>query len=473
MNIYTEKDISIINKNIAPILKKADIQNRLLIEPTKTESDAVSQIVIDFVKRKKRKVYGGFALNILFKNKDLKKALYDEWKLPDIDFYSPEPLQDIYELCDLIHEAGFKNTQGSEAQHKGTYKIHVNYQDYSDISYLSNNIYHTTPFLTIDGFTVTHPLFLMIDYYRGFTDPLTSYSIRLEKTIPRFYQMQKYYPISRIEHKLNLQDTKDSVELKEFKKYILKFMLNKDTIIACGWYMYNYFLKESGLKHKYIYNINEIPHYEIISTNYKEDVLKLFEELKKKFPISANKFSIIEYYPFHNYLGYSTAINYNDKSIIVIYDYDGRCTPYKTIRINNRVDKLKISTFNFTLMMYIIMIFRARSNKLKQKELLYRTICSHLLIMRQHYYKINKNKTLFDDTAFQEFVVKCIGHMSGLFRLKRDRVQHNITTKKKYPFKYIPSEKKQLPQKYIFPNSSGNKIRKHQNLKVFKINNKE
>ena len=78
-----------------------------------------------YIKEKKRKVYGGFGLNMLLVDKNPKYALYDDSDVPDIDFYSPEPLVDLVILCDKIFEAGFKPVIGQEAMHKETYSIFV------------------------------------------------------------------------------------------------------------------------------------------------------------------------------------------------------------------------------------------------------------------------------------------------------------------------------------------------------------
>lgn len=470
--MYTHKksDIDDLLNNFDEIKQKARIKNRQNIEPTRKESDAISKIIIDFVKRKKRKIYGGFAIDVIFKDKNPKNALYDEWEIDDVDFYSPEPLKDLHELANLLHEAGFKNVQAGEAQHEGTYKIFVNLQDYIDISYVSANMYHRMPFVTIDGFTLTHPLFMMIDYYRMFTDPMISYHFKFEKRVPRYFKLQEFYPISKAGGKLKylpIIPEKHKNEINGVLDTVLNFTADKETVIVFGWYAFNYYLKKSELKYNDIQKV-DVPYYEFISTDYKKDAVALYELIKKTHPELSDKITTIEYYPFHNYLGYGVSININNIPVVYIYDYDERCTPYKKISYNSKT--IQLSTFNFTFMMYLIMVMRSRAWRSKELETLNRMAIYQLLLMKQHFYKVHKDKKITDDTPFQEFVVNCTGDMKDLFRHKWERVKSRIDTKKQYPYSYKPGvQAKKTDSSYIFPNSSGNEIRKNRNLKVFKI----
>jgi plasmid maintenance system killer protein len=123
------------------ILKKVKLKKLQELEPSIDEINKVYSIIFKYIKENKRKIYGGYALNKLLIDKDKNLALYDETDIPDIDFYSPDPLSDLANLCELLHEGGFNSVEGREAQHKETYSIFVNYQLYCDISYMSNNIF--------------------------------------------------------------------------------------------------------------------------------------------------------------------------------------------------------------------------------------------------------------------------------------------------------------------------------------------
>ncbi len=68
---------------------------------------SINQIVMEYIKKHKRKIYGGFAQNQLVKRANPKDAFYKENERPDIDFYSPTcgPCQMLTKLIDEKLEA--------------------------------------------------------------------------------------------------------------------------------------------------------------------------------------------------------------------------------------------------------------------------------------------------------------------------------------------------------------------------------
>ena len=79
------------------MMKKVNKQKLDIIEPRISEVNSVYSLIKDFIISKKRKIYGGYALNLLIMQKNKSLAFYDESDTPDIDFYSPEPLKDLKE----------------------------------------------------------------------------------------------------------------------------------------------------------------------------------------------------------------------------------------------------------------------------------------------------------------------------------------------------------------------------------------
>ena len=67
---------------------------------------------------------------------------------------------------------------------------------------------------------------------------------------------------------------------------IFNFLSDRQTTIVIGLYAYNYFLSQSNIlsnpkKHKNKFKHTEIPYYEIISIDYRNDCLELLAALKK------------------------------------------------------------------------------------------------------------------------------------------------------------------------------------------------
>ena len=80
MSLYTQNDLTAISDNWETILKEVERQKDVMLEPPKDEIISVHQVICDFVKQHNRKIYGGYALNMLIKNKNPKDAVYKEIK---------------------------------------------------------------------------------------------------------------------------------------------------------------------------------------------------------------------------------------------------------------------------------------------------------------------------------------------------------------------------------------------------------
>jgi hypothetical protein len=230
--------------NMVKKIKNKQLQE---FEPKLEEIEGIYKIIIDFIIEKKRKIYGGYALNMLLSNKDKKLELYDEMdiKTADIDFYTPEPIKDMIELCIKLNDAGYKPIEGREADHKDTYSIFVNYRLFCDLTYVPNNIYKKARFIEINKFYVIHPWFMMIDYFRMFTDPMISYW-RLEKHFERYMKIQKSYPLPLVQKPLIMSPYKNKNITKAIDM-IFDFVTDKETILITGFYIYNYYLYSSDI----------------------------------------------------------------------------------------------------------------------------------------------------------------------------------------------------------------------------------
>ena len=125
--MYRQDDINVIEKNIDTIKNEARRKTLELMEPTLKEFTEVFAVILDFIKRKKRIIYGGYAQNSLIKKKNKFDVFYKELDCADIEFYTFQPLEDAIELSDLLYSRKFKFVQVAEGVHNGTYKIFVNF----------------------------------------------------------------------------------------------------------------------------------------------------------------------------------------------------------------------------------------------------------------------------------------------------------------------------------------------------------
>lgn len=476
MSLYQANDINLLLGKWDDILSEVDKQKLLLLEPKIEEMREVHNICLNFVKNHKRKMYGGYALNMLIKDKNPADAFYKNDKIPDIDFYSPEPIVDIIKLCNLLHQKGYKYVIGREAMHQETYTISVNYLAYCDISYVPKNIYNRMPFKEINGYHLIHPHFMTIDYLRMMTDPLISYW-RFEadlKSFKRFFLLQKYYPLPFSNNPIDIDGSTPTID--SAIDTVFKFLLNKKSVIVIGFYAYNYFLNASKLlDKKNKFKLLSVPYFEFISTDYRNDSLKLIDALKSNVTLNKDDIKHSEFYPFFQFTGHSVDIYLGEDLIARIYNHNKKCIPFQDVPAmefkdgkSNIVHKstIRLCTFPFVLLYSLISIMRARTNNDEDTKDLYYTMTSHLIEMRNNYFNVEK-KSYLDNSLFREFIVECAGETISPDRQRRLLIESRKKKNKKYTFSYEPSDGvKEAESNYVFANSSGNIIVNPKNLRL-------
>lgn len=470
LEIINKKDVELFAENIDSIIKESQKMKLVLIEPHEEEIRQINDTVISFIKDKRRKIYGGYALNLLLTDKDKSLSIYKNDDIPDIDFYSPEPIKDLMTLCNILHKKGYKNIQGREAMHKETYSLKVQGQLYCDITYVPRNIYNKMPFKEINNLTVIGSEFMLIDYFRLMTDIILT-NWRLEKTFNRLYLLQKYYSLPFIKSSIVVPPPTDNITVvNNLMNAVHNFLTNKETndrAVVVGFYAYNHFLHQSGMtKYKYL----DIPYYEIILTEYRADARTIIGILKNMYP----DISTVEYYPFFQFFGHSVHIYYKDTLIAKIFNNNKKCIPYINVNAHNfiggklkedNVNKINIGSFDMTILYALITAMHARVNDDKNTKHIYYTIISNIVEFR-NYYLTKTNKTIFDDTIFKEFVIQCKGIPVSPESERQLIIESRKKANKKYIFSYDPAENLKEDISYVFANSSGNQINNEKNLKL-------
>jgi hypothetical protein len=436
---------------------ESDIKKSQIVSfptPSIEDVNAIVLLTLDFIKKKKRKIYGGYAQNKVIKEKNKDDAFYDDSTIPDIDVYSPSPIEDLVELCDMLYKNGYTDVIGKEAQHKETYKIFTKKYNAIDLSYVPQQIYNNIPCVEIDNIKYVHPSFSMIDLYKMMTEPLFS-SWRWKKIFPRLHSLQKHYPIKTINGNLNTYKHKHN--MSNPIKVIENFILNNNSVYLFGDVAYNYFVKKSNNMKKANVHVGM---YQIVSTNYKYDALLLIDKLKK-----ANvSIKYDEYYPFWSFTCYSTEILYKGSVIAKIYNHLKRCCP--VIKIDHTYESItgyvQIGSFDYILLMEMILMFRQKVLRNNDRQNYHGQLITNLITMRNKYLH-NNNKTLLDNTIFQSFVIPCIGKASDpkteALKSKKEKKEKN-----KYGFMYKPV--REIKGKWMFSNTSGNIINNTKNLRL-------
>ena len=474
MSLYKEKDLKLFSENIDKIQDEVKKKTWNLLEPSGDTKLAIVSKVLEYVKSHKRKIYGSYAHNktVILKNK--KDNFISDLEIPDIDFYSPEPLVDLYNICNMFNKLGYTDVMGQDAQHAETYKIFVNEAEACDISYVPRNIYNKIPFVESEGLIYVHPHWALIDYYRVMCDPMTSWEIKLDKRFKRMYLLQKNYPFQIINKPLDVNQEKTK-EVTAATNKIFRFIIDKPSIIVGGIYAYNYYLHESGIKKQKDYNYTDISYYELISSNYLEDAKNLVSILCKSTPNP--DFTYVEHYPFFQYTDFSTRLYYKKNLICVIYGNNKKCYPSHPVESiyfeKNTFEKntgiINIVSFSTLILFSLINYFYYRLNEDSKNKDLSLRIISHLAKMRNYYMDAN-NKNIFNAGIFSDFIINCIGKTVSFKKEQIERMKVNIANNRAPMFRYKPGSRlEESPPSYLqFKNSSGNKINNEKNFKLKK-----
>jgi hypothetical protein len=445
--MYRVKDIESIQNNIEKIKNDAAKEYKTLYEPTLKEISNVYSAIKNYIKKKRKIAYGGFAQNLLLTDKNPDESFYTiidgafyNWPdLADMEFYSSTPLHDIIDLTEELYALGFKHIEGKEGMHPETYKIFVNFINYCDISYMPPNIYSNIPTIEIDGIKCAHPHFMMVDAYRVLTDPMTSYW-RLDKSINRFQLLLKYYPIDQTfaEKKFELKSNSDVL------KIIRKKIIHMSDLVVVGFYAFDYYIKKVSDD----LALNEYPYYEVISKNLESDSKKAFKILSHKFK---KKITIKEFYPFLSFMDKRVEFYYDGSLVLRLFGNNERCTVYNY----SEKKQTHFGTYNLVFLYLLFDYFLAIVFQDKTNIELYQGLITKIFNARNNYLN-SKKLTVLDVSPFQDFTFKCYGYPADPMRSALLRGLQKIKQGKQIKFRYGPSGTPGKVPDYQFSNNSGN-----------------
>jgi hypothetical protein len=453
--MYRPVDEEAILKNLSSLEDNAKQIYLNNYEPTIHEIKSVYADIMNFIKEKRRIIYGGFAQNSLIKAKKKEDAFYKETDIADVEFYTPDPIGDTIDLVDLLHKKKYKYVEGKEGVHPETYKIFVNFINYCDISYMPENIYKNCPTIDNNQLRFTHPHFMLIDAYRVYSDPMTSY-FRLTKTFTRFNKLMHHYPLNEdMLYNKSTPSSKSNEEILHFIRH--KIIQNKGSdnkFIVVGHYAFNQLMKMAKAPDTYLVDCT---YYQIISIDYSNDIQKIQNIMKQKYPNVVVK----KYYPFFQFLDRSTEffININGtlQLVLRVYDANERCIVYR----NSDKKKTLFGTFQlifmYNLIQYNISKIRNKETQSVINKSTYGSMLIRMMKARDKYLD-QHNKTVLDKTIFQEFTMSCIGEPKDLLRESFLLAKKKREQGKMVKFLYKPTGQPGKKPNFKFDNSSGELI---------------
>lgn len=412
--VYSHEEEELLKTHMPEIEKRVRLEE-LKLPPSAQERDKIKKTILQFVKKRNRIVYGGYALDCLISDaSERKERVYSDHDYPDIEFYTPHLKADVRDLTDLFYVNGHKHVFAEEGVHPATFVIKVEFVGVCDITFTPAPFFESIPSVKVDGIRLVSPEFAMIDVFRVYNYPLNNY-FRLTKSFTRANLLLKYYP-------LDFGNPPRVEKAMKHERFVLDAF--SDTMIVTGQVAQNRFCQEAGIEQDPI-----IPPILAVSTSYEADVKRLKHTFRGK---------ETSYLPFTELLGRKTLFYHNHEPVLLLIEEEDTCVPYHETTP-------RISTLHGTVFYALCMLYQARMQKRDTaKEL---RILSRIQAAKKAFYAKNPTMDITSPGFFEEFVVRCKGKAVSAFRKfgieRAARIMRRKMKCKNEPIKYryTPAEK--------------------------------
>ena len=190
-------------------------------------------------------------------------------------------------------------------------------------------------------------------------------------------------------------------------------------------------------------------------------LLDIVAEKDKEF---RQNIKVEEYNIFFQFWERRIVISYKNTPIITMYQNKDKCYQFREIERYNT--KINIGNFTLVLLYYLIHYQYNGIFRLENKEIEYRL---GNLLDAKNTYLTKHDKTVLDDTPFQEFQLECLGETVDFQRKNRLKLTKRRELNKAIVYRYQPDEEKNnLTEEYNFPNEAGTVIT-NDKLKFIKL----
>jgi len=183
------------------------------------------EIVKNFVKSKKLIIYGGEAIH--YSLLKFGKKLYEDYEIPDYDFYSPNNVMDGYELFKILVESGLTPVSVLSGLHLLTMRVRVHNTFVGDLSYVQQNLYklYKKSAFTHDGLLFRHPFLQFVDQNRSMAYPYENEGRevilhRWEKDFKRTNMLYEFYKVQPDEENIISQSFTSAVKYPSMGKLL-------------------------------------------------------------------------------------------------------------------------------------------------------------------------------------------------------------------------------------------------------------
>ena len=387
-----------------------------------SEVKKIIDIVENFIRRKKVICYGGTAINNILPKQD--QFYNTEVEIPDYDFFSPNALNDSKELTDDYVDAGFLEVEAKSGQHKGTYKVFVNFIPVADITFLHKEIYKSVlqESIKVDGILYAPPNYLRMSMYLELSRPAGDVS-RWEKVLKRLTLLNKNYPL-KSKHCDDIEPFQREMINKEEETKIFDIVrnsfINQGVVFFGGYAISLYLHYMPKFLHK---RLEKIPDFDVLS----EDPKKTSEILKERLKDAGYKnVKIIKRKEIGEIVAPHYQVLVGGDTIAFIYKPIA-CHSYNIIAVDKQ--QVKIATIDTMLSFYLAFLYSDRNYYDAE-----RIVC-----MAQFLFEVQQKNRLQQKGLLRRFSITCYGHQETVEEMraeKADKFKELKSTKKKQDSEY-------------------------------------
>jgi len=385
------------------------------------EVKKIIDIVENFIRRKKVICYGGTAINNILPKAD--QFYNTEVEIPDYDFFSYNALNDSKELTDEYVKAGFLEVEAKSGQHKGTYKVFVNFIPVADITFLHKEIYKAVKqeAIKIDGILYAPPNYLRMSMYLELSRPAGDVS-RWEKVLKRLTLLNNNYPLKSA-HCDEIEPFQREMINKEDEDKIFEITRNSfinQGVVFFGGYAISLYLHYMP-KHLHK-RLEKIPDFDVLS----EDPKKTAEILKERLKDAGFKAKIVKRKEIGEIVAPHYQVLIGSDTIAFIYKPIA-CHSYNIITIDKQ--PVKIATIDTMLSFYLAFLYSERNY--------YDT--ERIVCMAQFLFEVQQKNRLQQKGLLRRFSISCYGHQETVEEMRAEKAEK---------FKYLKENKKKQDKEY-------------------------
>ena len=397
ISIYSHLDAAALGTMVPQMMRESDFLKATRVAPTLNQRAALLTTILEFIRCKGRKVYGGHALNAAFVQKGLPPIYADQNDIirNDIEFYSPDPIGDVKEICNRLFVNKHQHVQGKEAMHNGTYTISVEFVRICDVSFMPQRVFDAIPTFPMDSTLIgVDPSFAIVDHLRILCDPFTSYW-KLDKQLPRLLTLQEHFPIETLSPgdsfaKKSTEGVRKKNPNQEYLDVVTSWAASRETVVSVADHALAFFIKALVEPSAILPEFPEFPEFDVrqitlVSANYSHDLVSLDDILKEK------GCAATEHYPFVDLLG-SRAIFRTSAGVPIatLIDAMGKALP--TVG-KNPEDGVHVASLTYSLVISLAMRFLARTENRDTVAFVHDQIIANLITVRKYASEISGSTT--------------------------------------------------------------------------------